>query len=269
MKIGILYFSPTGTTVKVCVAIAKGMTKENPLLLNITQAKFRLKFKEESGTYLNGIDHLIVGAPVYAGKLPLPVIETLNTIKVKDKQCTCIAVYGNRDYGVALRDLVKKMTNGGFSVVAAGAFIGQHSYYRIIRVAMGRPDESDLKIARSFGSSIANHSVNLLPEQIPVQLDRFSRSREYSALVPAFVAESCSNCRECVETCPMDIISPESGDYKNADLKTKCIGCMACVNACEYGARIDKTSWIMKFMVKLILRKASVTRTEPLLIPNS
>ncbi len=268
MKIGILYFSPTGTTKKVCVSIAKGMHEEHPRILNITQPTFRAKFQEESETYLSDIDHLIVGAPVYAGKLPLPVIETLTTVKVKNKQCTCVVVYGNRDYGVALRDLVERMTNNGFSIKGAGAFIGQHSYYRIIPVAMGRPDVSDLKIARSFGATIAESGDHLSPEQIPVQLDRFSRSQEYSALVPTYVTDRCTKCHKCAVTCPMAIISAESGDYINETLKTKCVGCMACVNACEFDARTDKISWVMKLMVRLILRKASATRTEPLIMTN-
>ena len=79
-RIGVLYFSPTYTTEKICKAIALGMGAKDPVELNITIPDFRAKFTSNPNAFLDNIDHLIVGAPVYSGKLPIQVIECLKSI---------------------------------------------------------------------------------------------------------------------------------------------------------------------------------------------
>ena len=56
-----------------------------------------------------------------------------------------MVVYGNRDYEDALLELSDRAKDWGLTPVAAGAFIGEHSYSRpSLPVAEGRPDEDDL-----------------------------------------------------------------------------------------------------------------------------
>lgn len=73
-RIGVLYFSPTNTTEIICKTIALGMGAKDPVDLNMTIPDFRAKFISNPNAILDDIDHLIVGAPVYSGKLPLQVI---------------------------------------------------------------------------------------------------------------------------------------------------------------------------------------------------
>lgn len=57
-----------------------------------------------------------------------------------------------RDYEDALVELRDETTRLGFTPLAAGAFIGEHSYSRPgMPVAEGRPDANDLQIAEQFG----------------------------------------------------------------------------------------------------------------------
>ena len=79
-RIGILYFSPTNTTKKICKAIAFGMGAKDPIDLNITIPDFRAKLTSNTNGILDNIDHLIIGAPVYSGKLPIQVIACLKSI---------------------------------------------------------------------------------------------------------------------------------------------------------------------------------------------
>ena len=44
------------------------------------------------------------------------------------------------------------LESNGFKVIAAGAFIANHSIMR--RVAAGRPDEKDIEIINKFGKNI-------------------------------------------------------------------------------------------------------------------
>ena len=112
-RIGILYFSPTNTTKKICKAIAFGMGVKDPVDLNITIPEFRANLTSNPNKILNNIDHLIIGAPVYSGKLPIQVIECLKSIDGNGKKCTAVVVYGNRDYGIALYQMVEILSKIG------------------------------------------------------------------------------------------------------------------------------------------------------------
>ena len=102
-RIGVLFFSPTGTTKKICNALASGMGADDPLILDITHPGTRSEIIANTNTVLDKIDHLIAGAPVYCGKLPLQAIECLRALRGHGKKATAVAVYGNRDYGIALK----------------------------------------------------------------------------------------------------------------------------------------------------------------------
>lgn len=265
-RMGILYFTPTATTEKVCSAIASGMGDNNARFINITLPNIRLQFLNNPKSFTANVDHVIVGAPVYTGKLPLQVIECLRKSKGNGKTCTAVVVYGNRDYGIALKQLVEILSDAGYKVTAAGAFIGQHSYSDVIPVAMGRPDPEDLKIAYDFGQRSINKTQLIPIDDIPVQLAMFSKSSNYNPLIPVFISSNCSGCGVCSECCPTGIISSETGDFLSKKAKKECIGCMACVKSCINKARLAKPSYIMKFLIKKILKKASTVRTEPMTI---
>lgn len=266
-RIGILYFSPTNTTKKVCNAIASGMGEKNPVDLNITTPDFREELITRQETMLGNIGRLVVGAPVYAGKLPLQFIECVNALNLKGIDCTVVVVYGNRDYGIAFRNIAEIITKKGGKVIAAGAFIAQHSYKDIIPVALGRPDKNDLEQAFNFGKNCLNYSKELDSNKIPVQLDWISRSKSYfKSVAVEHVAENCTQCGLCAELCPAGIIAAETGDYISKKTKAECIACLACVFECQFEARIIEVSFINRFILKTHLKKASVQRLEPLTI---
>jgi Pyruvate/2-oxoacid:ferredoxin oxidoreductase delta subunit/flavodoxin len=265
-RIGVLYFSPTNTTKKICKAIALGMGSKDPIDLNITIPDFRAKVASDSNAILVNLDHLIIGAPVYSGKLPVQVIECLKAVNGNGKKCTAIVVYGNRDYGIALSHLVELLTNNGFQVINAGAFIGQHSYSDIIPVAIGRPDKTDLGKAYNFGMESLNTNNSLSFKDIPIQHDIFSKSGRYTPIRPVFNTEKCIQCGICSKRCPMEFISPKTGNWLNQKAKKQCIGCMACVSSCKNKARYVRVNFGMKLILKYILNKASVQRQEPLTI---
>lgn len=265
-SIGILYFSPTNTTKKICNAVALGMGEKDPQKLNITLPDIRSKIAANPNTVTANIDHLIIGAPVYFGKLPVQFIECLRFICGNGKECSAIVVYGNRDYGKALYCMVEILLKNGFRVISAGAFIGQHSYSDIVPVATGRPDKVDIDKACFFGNTSKNISGCLSLEKIPIQSDNFSRSDNYMPLKPTFISELCIQCGICADVCPIGILSHETGALLNQKDEDRCIGCMACVFNCDQKARIAKAGVIMKLSMQYILRKAAVEYQEPLMI---
>ena len=168
-RIGILSFSPTDTTKKVCAAVATGMGARDPKIMDMTRPGLREAIAADPDKVMADIDHVIVGAPVYFGKLPAQAADCVGSIRGNGKGATAIVVYGNRDYGAALRRLAEILLKNGFTVTAAGAFIGQHSYSAIIPVAMGRPDKADLEKAFGLGMGSSSASKGLALEDIPLQ----------------------------------------------------------------------------------------------------
>ena len=265
-RIGILYFSPTNTTKNICDAVALGMEAKKPLIFNITLPDIRAKIIANPDMVTTNIDYLIIGAPVYFGKLPVQVIECLKSINGNSKECSTIVVYGNRDYGIALYSMVEILSNNGFTIIAAGAFIGQHSYSDIVPVALGRPDKIDLEKAYHFGMKSISKSKYLHLEDISVQHDIFSRSDKYMPLKPSFIAKRCIQCGICADHCPLGILSPHTGTYYNRAAEDRCIGCMACVSNCINQARIAKPNVILKLVMNFILKQAAIERKEPVTI---
>ncbi|MGB7053790.1 MAG: 4Fe-4S dicluster domain-containing protein [bacterium] len=265
-RIGVLCFSPTNTTKIICNAVALGMGEKNPQTSNITLPNIRAKITVDPNTATANIDHLVIGAPVYFGKLPVQFMDCLRLISGDGKECSAVVVYGNRDYGIALNQMVEILRNNGFGVIAAGAFIGQHSYSDIVPVAIGRPDKSDREKAYSFGVNILRTSNYLSSKDVPIQKDILSKYDIYKPLKPVFVSKLCVQCGICADHCPEGILLSDTGMYLSREAEKQCIGCMACVFSCNNKARVAKANVILKLAMNMILKRASVERQEPLTI---
>ncbi|MBU1342935.1 MAG: 4Fe-4S binding protein [Proteobacteria bacterium] len=263
---GVLYFSPTNTTKKICKAIALGRGSKAPQILDITLPKARAELMANPKAMMAAIDHLVVGIPVHSGKLPIQVLECLNAVEGYKKECTAIVAYGNRGYGIALSSLVEILSKNGFKVAAAGAFIGQHSYSDIIPIAMGRPDKSDIAKAIKLGENSLDVDSWLSLRDIPDQIDTISSSEKYTALKPYFNVKKCVKCGQCAENCPVGVLSPDTGTYLSRAAKKQCIGCMACVGSCKKTAKSARVNLIVKLVMQNMLKQASRERKEPLMI---
>jgi ferredoxin len=265
-KVGILFFSATNATKKVCEAIALGMGAEKPTVFDITLPAAREEIIAHADTLLDEVDHLIVGAPVHVGKIPRQAEECLRAIKGSGKKCTPVVVYGNRDFGAALYQMVDILIRNGFVVVGAGMFIGQHSYSDLVPAGMNRPDESDIAKAMEFGAKASNGGRPLKLSDVPVQWDMYSRSRRYSVLKASYEEGTCVKCGRCSKACPLGLISSETGGYLSSAARKRCIGCMACVRACRPKARTTKANPLVKFVLKAGLKSACRDRKEPFVI---
>ena len=63
-----------------------------------------------------------------------------------------IVLFGNRNYDDALAELQALLGEDGFLPVAAGAFVGEHSFSRIL--GAGRPDDKDMVVIHEFVKKI-------------------------------------------------------------------------------------------------------------------
>ena len=82
-------------------------------------------------------------------------LERLREIRGEGTPAIVLAVYGNRSFGTAVAELASFVAERGFVPVAAGAFVGEHSYSTPeTPIAQGRPDAQDLAAATAFGAQV-------------------------------------------------------------------------------------------------------------------
>ena len=97
----------------------------------------------------------VFAVPVYGGRVAPAALERLQEIRGEGTPAVVLAVYGNRAFGTAVAQLAAFVAERGFVPVAAGAFVGEHSYSTPgTPIAEGRPDTQDLAEATAFGARI-------------------------------------------------------------------------------------------------------------------
>jgi len=221
-----IYFSAAGTTRKCVGSICRGFGLVPTTEINIADkpgAGFPAFHKD---------DAVIVGAPVYGGRLPGPAAEAFKKLKGNGASAVATVIFGNRDYDDALLELNDILSSAGFRVVGAGAFAAQHSIFP--RVAAGRPDDSDTKQLIRFGESCREA---LSDGDYPTLGIKGKRPYKNAAGVPLRIEldeKKCVRCGVCADKCPVDAISPEESFRTDASV---CINCGRCINVCTQNAR--------------------------------
>lgn len=223
----IAHFSPTGGTKKVADAIAAGLN--TPVIdMDLT--------KEIAVPKLGEKDALMAVLPVYAGRVPQISLERLAALKGNGQKAVAVVVYGNREYDDALLETRDALEANGFFVVAAAAFIAEHSIARSI--ANRRPDGSDEALCRQFAADVMAKADDAVPVQVP-------RNTPYKELKPsAFhpaANEDCVKCGTCAEQCPVGAIPMDDPSQTNHDL---CINCMRCIQICPVNGRALSDSFL-------------------------
>ncbi|MEG2323746.1 MAG: EFR1 family ferrodoxin [Anaerovoracaceae bacterium] len=228
-QITAMYFSPTGTSRKATTVIAASIGKETGYkvtTLDLTKPAPRTK------EYTFGEDDILVlGYPVYAGRVPNVLQDVFKKIKGSRTQAVIVAVYGNRAYEDAVLEAKDILTDGGFVVVGAGAFIGEHSYSK--KVATGRPDERDIEICNDFGKKISAKLANKDFGEFHINGNRPYKDPMPNMPFKPKTTEACTDCGVCTEICPMQVISKEDPQVVNDG----CILCSACVKGCPVEAK--------------------------------
>lgn len=245
-----VFFSPTGTTRTVVQAVCRGTGKNSGLEIDLKEAV--------GGQLFFAVDDpVVIGMPVYAGRLPRLAVERFAAVKGSGTPAIPVVVYGNRAYDDALLELCDLCTAQGFNVTGAAAFVGEHSFSSAdFPIAANRPDEKDIRLAEQFGARFTGTHRVLNPEQIP-------GNRPYKPKPSGAAAESdparCTQCGHCVAHCPANAIRISGGlPLTDPDL---CIWCIACVKNCPSGARTITLPKIHEITERL--HKTCQTRKDP------
>jgi len=255
-KITLIYFSPTKTTETVLRAITQGLAQSLEISgSEITAVNFTPpEIRDTALTPFDDNDIVLLGAPVYAGRLPADAADFFKKLTAANTPAILTVVYGNREYEDALLELKDVASACGFIPVSGAAFIGEHSFASTdIPVAMNRPDENDLKQAENFGADTGNllKKTNDLKKISALKVPgNFPYKDGMGKGAPDFieVTDSCTNCGICSTACPSNAIDADRGF---ATIAENCILCCACIKACPEEARLmkdgpikDKARWL-------------------------
>lgn len=242
-ELKLIYFSPTGTTRKVLMDVAKS--------IDLKSISYDLTIKKEmrQEAKFSSSDFALFAIPVYYGRVPDLFLEYLNHFTGNNTPAAIVATYGCRAYDDALLELKTELENRGFKVIGAGAFPVEHSLAPTI--GYRRPTKEDLKSASDFGIEL-NRKLKQAETFDDVDLTVPGNSPYKPYGKPAFFPKGdstyCTECMACVKACPAGAISvdnPRKTDHK------KCIGCLKCVHICKPKARLVSPHKVEKLIKKL------------------
>ncbi|MDY6911337.1 MAG: 4Fe-4S binding protein [Chloroflexota bacterium] len=259
-----VYFSSTGATDRVIHAIARGMDVDKPQFINLTDPKDRAATLPPIES-----DIVVIGTPVHNHRLPPFLMSSFQRLRGQGQPAAVVAVYGNVGVGITLEQLASVAEERGFTVIGGASFVGEHSFaHDGLPIAMGRPDERDVRAAEEFGRRLQERLAFLqddmvpqrvgFPATIPLMIRVMPQNSAPMVTRPAKADDSvCIRCGECVKTCPMGAIDEIT---LNID-EHLCIRCYSCVRTCQQSAR--HISLRMEWLFRQGFRSAMAKRQEP------
>lgn len=240
-----IFFSPTKNTKKYCLRLAYYLGAEISSILDLTTPEARKTlFPNLSGNLI------LVGAPIYAGRIPEQFTQSLRKIEGNNRLCIALAINGNVNVGDSLAELVWVLRNQGFKVIAAASFTGRHSFsHEHFPLAIERPDEEDFQQLKKFCAELSQKIKEIPDNPTENQLNSLEIHMEKPnidesvphpqyraqkmALAPNRDEDKCISCKECYAACPVNAI-----DFISLEIdENVCIRCFACVRTCKYLAR--------------------------------
>ncbi len=229
----VICFSPKGGTLKCATALAQGMGGKTEII-NITNPLAREKECQPQES-----DVVVFAFPVFGGHPQKFFRDYIKKVNGNNK-AILVAVYGNRDYDMAFREVYDTVTANGFEVIACVAAVAEHSFNNDIQA--GRPDADDVRLLSAFGSRIAEKLNGdcrpLVADEIPQKPVNLAMIGMHGvrlrSMTPArpIVGADCIKCGQCSAACPAGIIDKDNPEI----IADGCIFCRACARVCPVKA---------------------------------
>lgn len=243
-KIWAIYFSGTGTTRRTVERIAGGIASR--LNLPAESVDFSRPAVRQETLGFGEKDLVVFGTPVYAGRVPNVLLPFLRERVVGGGALVVpVVLFGNRNYDDALIELRNILTADGMHPIAAGAFVGEHSFSRVL--GADRPNAEDEALMDEFAARVAELAAGL--DAAPVKSvavrgqeplrpyytprDRAGNPINILKVKPKTDLSRCGGCGLCADLCPMGSIDPADVSA----VRGICIKCCACVKGCPTGAK--------------------------------
>lgn len=243
-KIWAVYFSGTGTTRRTVERIAGGIASR--LNLPAESVDFSRPAVRQETLGFGEKDLVVFGTPVYAGRVPNVLLPFLRERIVGGGALAVpVVLFGNRNYDDALIELRNILAADGMHPIAAGAFVGEHSFSRVL--GADRPNAEDEALMDEFAARVAELAAGL--DAAPVKSvavrgqeplrpyytprDRAGNPINILKVKPKTDLSRCGGCGLCADLCPMGSIDPADVSA----VRGICIKCCACVKKCPSGAK--------------------------------
>lgn len=243
-KIWAVYFSGTGTTRRTVERIAGGIASR--LNLPAESVDFSRPAVRQETLRFGEKDLVVFGTPVYAGRVPNVLLPFLRERIVGGGALAVpVVLFGNRNYDDALIELRNILAADGMHPIAAGAFVGEHSFSRVL--GADRPNAEDEALMDEFAARVAELAAGL--DAAPVKSvavrgqeplrpyytprDRAGNPINILKVKPKTDLSRCGGCGLCADLCPMGSIDPADVSA----VRGICIKCCACVKGCPTGAK--------------------------------
>ncbi len=243
-KIWAVYFSGTGTTRRTVERIAGGIASR--LNLPAESVDFSRPAVRQETLRFGEKDLVVFGTPVYAGRVPNVLLPFLQERVVGGGALAVpVVLFGNRNYDDALIELRNILAADGMHPIAAGAFVGEHSFSRVL--GADRPNAEDEALMDEFAARVAALAAGL--DAAPVKSvavrgqeplrpyytprDRAGNPINILKVKPKTDLSRCGGCGLCADLCPMGSIDPADVSA----VRGICIKCCACVKGCPTGAK--------------------------------
>jgi len=267
-KVWAVFFSATGTTEKIVTRVAEGIAGEIGVACETYD--FTLPGARDKVPSFSS-DHLVIlGTPTYAARVPNVLLKYLGTIRGNGAVAVPVVLFGNRNYDDSLIELRDILEENGFHTIAAGAFVGEHSFSHVL--GKGRPDDADMAVADDFAKRVATKAGAIADTRAlspltvngtPDPYREYYRPRDPQGnqvdmrKIRPLTSHECNDCKICAEVCPMGSIS-----YDNVREYTGiCIRCGACVKKCPQQAKYyDDEAYLYH---KRELEEGFTMRAEP------
>ena len=243
-KIWAVYFSGTGTTRRTVERIAGGIASR--LNLPAESVDFSRPAVRQETLGFGEKDLVVFGTPVYAGRVPNVFLPFLRERIVGGGALAVpVVLFGNRNYDDALIELRNILAADGMHPIAAGAFVGEHSFSRVL--GADRPNAEDEALMDEFAARVAELAAGLdaapvkpaaVRGQEPLRpyytpRDRAGNPINILKVKPKTDLSRCGGCGLCADLCPMGSIDPADVSA----VRGICIKCSACVKGCPTGAK--------------------------------
>lgn len=250
MKSLIIYFSQTGNTKKIALAIQKGINQA------IEQCSIAA-IKEIDPIDLVEYDLIGLGSPVWRRSVPANVLSFIDygfSSQLQGKHGFVFCTHGTIPGGF-IPSAVTALNRKGLKIIGWNDWYGSIYLQSLPKpyYTDGHPDEIDLKEAEFFGSEVANRSrriflgeTSLIPE-LPktesewaeiygAKLERVpmpTNEVQPTSLQAKINMEKCTECMLCADHCPTNSI-----DFSVSPpiFMNNCIKCFFCELICPEGA---------------------------------
>ncbi len=232
-----IYFSATNTTEKVMEALGA----DDDTKINVTLEK-----PKNESLKLEVDDFIFFGFPVFGGRVPEIYLNRIDALEGNGAKAVIVAVYGNRHYDDAIKEMQAWAEVHGCEVVAAITAVAQHSIAPSI--AAGRPDETDMARLKEFKEEIERRLRTGELKPMPKRpVGEVYKEYKQAPILPESTADCCL-CGICAEECPADAITIEDTCITD---HAKCILCMRCTAVCPSGTRALRPE-VLKSMTEMI-----------------